>query len=67
MKKKYMIPEVSVVNVEPHAHILDGASPLRSVSSNVGLQGGNTGSAEAARVKDQGEVYNVWDDDWSAE
>ena len=67
MKKHYMNPEVSVVNVELHAHILDGASPLRSVSSNVGLQGGNTGSAEAARVKDATEAYDVWQDDWSAE
>ena len=66
MKKHYMNPEVSVVNVEPHAHILDG-SPVRSISSeSTGLRYGG-GSNTSARVKDQGEVYNVWDDDWSAE
>ena len=66
MKKNYLIPEVCIVNVEPHAHILD-TSPVKSISSeSTGLRygGGNTG---AARVKDATEAYDVWQDDWSAE
>ena len=41
-------------------------SLVSSVSSNTNLQygGGNNGSA---RVKDATEVYDVWNDDWSAE
>ena len=41
-------------------------SPMSRVSSNTNLQygGGNNGTA---RVKDATEVYDVWNDDWSAE
>ena len=40
-------------------------SPMSRVSSNNNLQygGGNNGPA---RVKDATEVYDVWNDDWSA-
>ena len=66
MKKNYLIPEVCIVNVEPHAHILDG-SPVRSISSeSTGLRYGG-GSNTSARVKDATEAYDVWQDDWSAE
>lgn len=65
MKKNYLIPEVNVVSVEPHAHILNGASPVGRVSSNADITYGG-GNAQSARVKDQG-TYDVWDDNWSAE
>ncbi len=41
-------------------------STVSKVSSNTNLQygGGNNGTA---RVKDATEVYDVWNDDWSAE
>ena len=70
MKKNYLVPEVCIVNVEPHAHILDG-SPVRSISSeSTGLRyggGSSTAGNPSARVKDATEAYDVWQDDWSAE
>ena len=64
MKKQYLNPEISVVKVDGTNMI--ATSTVSRVSSNTNLQygGGNNGSA---RVKDATEVYDVWDDDWSAE
>ena len=60
MKKRYMIPEVSVVR-------MDGANMIAQSVTNVdsgdaGISYGGAGSGPA-RVKSQGN-YNVWDDDW---
>ena len=63
MKKNYMKPETTVVSVASHGHILDGASPVTSISSNATMNYGG-GSNSSARVKERGD-YNVWDDDWS--
>ena len=65
MKKIYQQPETTVVNVEPHGHILDDGS-VRTLSGNANMNygGGNNGNA---RVKDATDAYDVWDDDWSAE
>ena len=64
MKKNYLIPEMCIVKVDGTNMI--AKSPMSKVSSNTNLQygGGNNGSA---RVKDATEVYDVWNDDWSAE
>ncbi|MBP5771716.1 MAG: hypothetical protein J6W75_10195 [Bacteroidaceae bacterium] len=61
MKKIYLIPKVHVVNVEPHAHLLDGSPVQRVSSQSTGITYGG-GSNTAARVKDRG-GYNVWGDD----
>ena len=59
--KNYIQPMTTVVSVAAHGHILDGASPVTSVSNNAEMNygGGNNGNA---RVKENS--YNVWDDDW---
>lgn len=64
MKKHYLNPETCIVKVDGTNMI--AKSPMSKVSSNTNLQygGGNNGSA---RVKDATEVYDVWNDDWSAE
>ena len=63
MKKNYLKPTTLVVSVTAHGHILDGGSPVRTISSNTDVNYGG-GSNSSARVKDQG-AYNVWNDDWS--
>ena len=64
MKKHYLNPETCIVKVDGTNMIAQ--SKVSHVSSNTNLQygGGNNGSA---RVKDATEVYDVWNDDWSAE
>ena len=67
MKKNYLIPEMYVVMVDGTNMI---AQSINSVSGNAGFTfGGGSSNAtnSTARVKDQGEVYDVWQDDWSAE
>ena len=68
MKKNYQQPATTVVSVAAHGHILQNS--VRSLSSNsAGIIYGGAGNANnggaSARVKDAGEVYDVWNDDWS--
>ena len=67
MKKNYQQPATTVVSVATETLI---ANSVRSLSSNsAGISYGGAGNANnggaSARVKDAGEVYDVWDDDWS--
>ncbi len=61
----FLIPQVHAVNVEPHAHLLDGASVQRVSSESTGITYGG-GSTQSARVKNKG-TYDVWGDDWGTE
>ena len=66
-KKNYQQPATTVVSVATETLI---ANSVRSLSSNsAGISYGGAGNAynggASARVKDDGEVYDVWDDDWS--
>lgn len=65
MKKRYLIPEVSVVRMDGANMI---AQSVTGVGGNAGLGYGGAGDGTPenggpARVKSQG-TYNVWDDDW---
>ena len=62
MKKNYQAPVLGSVSVAAHGHILDGGSPVHTLSGNASLNYGG-GNNQAARVKEIN--YNVWDDDWS--
>jgi hypothetical protein len=68
MNKKYLNPEMCIVKVDGTNMIAN--SPVSQVSGNAGFTYGggssNAGTTPAARVKEQG-VYDVWQDDWSAE
>ena len=66
MKKIYQTPELLIVRVAPHAHLLLASVQDVYSDTSVGLRlGGASSSSDSggadARVKD----YNVWDDDWS--
>lgn len=68
VKKNYVKPATMVVSVATHGHILDGS--VQSIGGNTTMKFGgassNAGAGGAtARTKDAGEVYDVWDDDWS--
>jgi len=62
MKKNYLTPVLSAVNVAAHGHILDGGSPVHTFNNNAEMNYGG-GSTNAARVKQ--DDYNVWNDDWN--
>ena len=65
MKKIYQTPELLIVRVAPHAHLLGASVQGIYSDTSVGLGFGGASSSDPggadARVKD----YNVWDDDWS--
>ena len=65
MKKNYVQPMTMVVSVATETLIADS---VHSVGGNTTMKFGGASSnpgGATARTKDAGEVYDVWDDDWS--
>ena len=67
MKKNYVQPATTVVSMALHGHILQAS--VSRAASNVGIgyggAGNSTNGGATAHTKDAGDVYDVWDDDWS--
>lgn len=60
MKKTYISPNVSCINIEMQSPLMDVSKFEQEVTNygnNVGLTKDNSTSSNSG--------YNVWDDDWS--
>lgn len=65
MKKKYLNPDVKVVIIDSHSHLLTGSITATAGNANITYGGASSNLSDpSARVKDEGGNYSVWNDDW---